>query len=456
MPNQYTPINPDGTKTCTYCGLSKELIEFVHTKSLSGIKYRSPCKACKREEHRLRYLKNKEKITKNTTAWDKQNRAYRNAYRKFLRGHNPTFIPRKSKAKPTPIPDGRGRAPNLNRGKFNPIKDLIGTKRNKITVIECVISPRGDCNRGGRWKCQCDCGNSVIINGNRRLPQSCGCITRQLIAKGANTRRKPRLASINLQYTTHCNSAKSRGMIPLSRKNWENIISLPCHYCNQIDKRKWPISRAHGGINLSLSPDQIDAYTIDVNGIDRLNSELDYNLNNCVPCCRLCNTMKSNLSVPQFLDIINKIYTNSVKNNFTLDIKDLPIGPINITIHKQYQQHFFGSKKRSMLPLDLSSWWYIVQQPCKYCGGLDMKNALRLKCYEYKAKLLSEEDINKYDMNFNGIDRIDSLKGYEIDNCVPCCARCNRMKLDYNIDKFLDNVKLIYYKHISSLNINSY
>jgi hypothetical protein len=29
-----------------------------------------------------------------------------------------------------------------------------------------------------------------------------------------------------------------------------------------------------------------------------------------------------------------------------------------------------------------------------------------------------------------GLDRIDSSKGYELDNVVSCCARCNRMKMD--------------------------
>jgi len=33
-----------------------------------------------------------------------------------------------------------------------------------------------------------------------------------------------------------------------------------------------------------------------------------------------------------------------------------------------------------------------------------------------------------------GIDRIDSSKGYSLENCVPCCWECNRIKGDRNID----------------------
>lgn len=29
---------------------------------------------------------------------------------------------------------------------------------------------------------------------------------------------------------------------------------------------------------------------------------------------------------------------------------------------------------------------------------------------------------------YNGIDRVDSTKGYTIDNCVSCCSQCNMMK----------------------------
>jgi hypothetical protein len=45
----------------------------------------------------------------------------------------------------------------------------------------------------------------------------------------------------------------------------------------------------------------------------------------------------------------------------------------------------------------------ITKQPCYYCGIMQEKG-------------------------FNGIDRMDSIKGYEIENCVSCCTECNMMK----------------------------
>ena len=63
----------------------------------------------------------------------------------------------------------------------------------------------------------------------------------------------------------------------------------------------------------------------------------------------------------------------------------------------------------------------IISQPCYYCGELQE--------------------------NFNGIDRMDNSKGYELYNCVPCCSMCNRMKNNYNINEFMNKCKLIIEKN---------
>lgn len=51
----------------------------------------------------------------------------------------------------------------------------------------------------------------------------------------------------------------------------------------------------------------------------------------------------------------------------------------------------------------------------------------------------------------NGIDRIDSHKGYIIDNVVPCCAMCNRMKSDYTLETFKSHIQKIH-KHLNDDN----
>jgi hypothetical protein len=46
-----------------------------------------------------------------------------------------------------------------------------------------------------------------------------------------------------------------------------------------------------------------------------------------------------------------------------------------------------------------------------------------------------------------GIDRFDNECGYIWDNCVPCCAACNSMKLDVDIHVFFDKAVSIYERH---------
>lgn len=43
----------------------------------------------------------------------------------------------------------------------------------------------------------------------------------------------------------------------------------------------------------------------------------------------------------------------------------------------------------------------------------------------------------------NGIDRIDSSKGYSDDNCVSCCSMCNLMKNNYSVYDFLNHINKI-------------
>ena len=43
----------------------------------------------------------------------------------------------------------------------------------------------------------------------------------------------------------------------------------------------------------------------------------------------------------------------------------------------------------------------------------------------------------------HGIDRVDSDKGYFVDNCVSCCMWCNSMKSDLPVGEWLEHVMKI-------------
>lgn len=52
-------------------------------------------------------------------------------------------------------------------------------------------------------------------------------------------------------------------------------------------------------------------------GLDRVNSDLGYVLENVVPCCRLCNVMKNDLTQDAFYERITTILNNRFKSTYS-------------------------------------------------------------------------------------------------------------------------------------------
>lgn len=52
----------------------------------------------------------------------------------------------------------------------------------------------------------------------------------------------------------------------------------------------------------------------------------------------------------------------------------------------------------------------------------------------------------------NGVDRIDNNKGYEFNNCVPCCGDCNIAKHKLSLNEFISHARKIA-NHTASIEI---
>ena len=97
------------------------------------------------------------------------------------------------------------------------------------------------------------------------------------------------------------------------------------------------------------------------------------------------------------------------------------------SLKARYKKYELDAKKRGLpFELSLEEFDEITKMSCEYCGGYS-------------------DELNG--IKFNGIDRIDSNKGYTEDNCVPCCIYCNRMKLDYSTEFWFNQMKKILKKH---------
>lgn len=72
-----------------------------------------------------------------------------------------------------------------------------------------------------------------------------------------------------------------------------DIVIKNCVYCGSEPKER-----------------KRDRYTIYINGVDRVNSDIGYTKDNCAPCCTVCNQMKLNYNLDDFKLHIKKLYDN--------------------------------------------------------------------------------------------------------------------------------------------------
>lgn len=115
-------------------------------------------------------------------------------------------------------------------------------------------------------------------------------------------------------------------------------------------------------------------------------------------------------------------------------------------VTRQYHNHKNGAYQMGLVALSKEDWAKIVYKPCHYCNKIDKRDGLRANVTgQVKEDLsMTPEEREKYILSINGIDRVDNLKGYTLDNCVPCCKNCNRMKANLTKEDFLQHISDIY------------
>jgi hypothetical protein len=203
---------------------------------------------------------------------------------------------------------------------------------------------------------------------------------------------KDRRENIKYKYGTYVTSSKHRGIeFVLNESEFMEIIKKDCSYCGTID-------------------------SVGFNGIDRLDSDGTYCIDNCVSCCKMCNYMKCGLDRDIFICICEHITTfNHLSENGKLFEEAF------YNYNPNYGSCKHGANKRNIdFEISKNDYLATISEPCYICGK---KNN---------------------DKHTNGIDRFDSKFGYTIDNIRSCCGTCNYMKKDYEYDTFIDKCKQIY------------
>jgi hypothetical protein len=106
--------------------------------------------------------------------------------------------------------------------------------------------------------------------------------------------------------------------------------------------------------------------------------------------------------------------------------------PPSSLLYRYYLRYRLTAKKhKRAFNLTLEEFTELAHSPCHYCG------------VETDVKHVSKNKVTVA-INAMGVDRVDSGGGYELENCVPCCFHCNRMKLDRSEGEWLAKVKRVY------------
>lgn len=169
---------------------------------------------------------------------------------------------------------------------------IIGNKYGLLTPTERIVI-----DGKTHYRCTCDCGSVVV-----RLPRSlfttrtpsCGCY---IVEVHKVRRKEDGEASGHVVFLNYKgNAIRKNHEFLLTEEEFMILSQRNCFYCNCKPSR----SRKRGN---SATP-------FVYNGVDRIDSNKGYSLDNCVSCCTHCNIAKSDMTVAEFTDWIARVYCN--------------------------------------------------------------------------------------------------------------------------------------------------
>lgn len=172
-------------------------------------------------------------------------------------------------------------------------KDLSGKRFGKLTAIK-----QGDKATGRyKWLVRCECGVEKYIRGSDLTSghiSSCGCTRSENNVRYWQGKKPPNtldtgVAAFRSLYRRYKYAAMQRGYdFSLTEEQFKKLTSRTCYYCGRNPNQ---IVADYGSMNGSYF----------FNGVDRINNDLGYVLENCVTCCKICNRAKHSLTHEEFM-----------------------------------------------------------------------------------------------------------------------------------------------------------
>lgn len=177
----------------------------------------------------------------------------------------------------------------------NIFRDYTGQKNNKLLLMRYIGQNNHKCYI---YETLCECGKIFICEANDVISgkiKSCGCVRYK--GKSVDVKINSLLLCIYRDYKI---KAKQRSLLfDVDYDLFKKLTQSNCYYCN--------IPPANSKKNLNKT------FSINYNGLDRVDNDKDYTPDNIVSCCYICNQAKHLLTKDTFIEWLERILI--AKNN---------------------------------------------------------------------------------------------------------------------------------------------
>jgi len=299
-------------------------------------------------------------------------------------------------------------------GKFI---DLTGQRFGRLVVEYTVEKPKNLKGTYKYWLCKCDCGNEKIIMGRnlyKGISKSCGQCSRieNLIDK--------RFGRLLVKEFYGKN------------KNNQSLWKCKCDCGNITFVTSSHLMHGHTKSCSCLLKELHESKRLDITGqkfgkltvIKKSNEKYIYPFSNKWAYLWECECDCGNKGL---LFRSAHLMDGSIKKD--CGCTKLKAGQAGL--NSLFNVYKTQAKNRNLnFELSKEIFEKLTKQNCTYCGR------------EPFQKSSNGSSISIY--IYNGLDRIDSLKGYTEDNVVPCCGQCNVAKMAVPQQDFLQWIKRVY------------
>ena len=120
------------------------------------------------------------------------------------------------------------------------------------------------------------------------------------------------------RYRIYKRESKKRNLeYNLTLEQFSLFFDQPCFYCGETDNKKL--------------------------GIDRVDNNIGYNVENCVTCCQICNFTKHNLNYEKWINYIKQLVNFKINNIITTTnrYRKFPLSVVS-----QYNNYRYKANKR--------------------------------------------------------------------------------------------------------------